>query len=58
MNGTRLVEVAALFSVIGKDAELHNITIENANFTNGNYAAGFAVFHRRGKAAAGAVRQR
>ena len=42
INGNLTVEVAALFSVIGKDAELHNVTIENATFTNGNYAAGFA----------------
>lgn len=40
--GNLSVEVAALFSVIGKDAELHNLILENANFTNGNYSAGFA----------------
>lgn len=42
VNGNVSVEIAALFSVIGKDAELHNITIENATFTNGKYSAGFA----------------
>lgn len=36
------LEYASLFSYIGKDAELHNITLENATFTNGNYSAGFA----------------
>lgn len=42
------LEYAALFSTIGKDAELHNITIDGAKFENGIYSAGFA-YDNQGK---------
>ena len=42
------LEYAALFSTIGKDAELHNVIIENATFDNGKYSAGFA-YDNQGK---------
>lgn len=39
---TNELTYASLFGYLGKDAELHNIVLENATFINGTHSAGFA----------------
>ena len=36
------IDFASLFGYLGKDAELHNVILENASFVNGTHSAGFA----------------